>query len=94
LHEGKLSSVKIGYSRRFRREDMMRMAGAEPDLVAESGPTYGGAGDYTAVTSISAQCTEENETDRYLGKSLDWGGFFPIVLNSYVLHLYYMFVKY
>ncbi len=50
LREGKLDSVKIGDSRRFRREDIMRIAGAEPNLVAESGPTYGGAGDYTVIT--------------------------------------------
>ena len=53
LREGKLDSVKIGDSRRFRREDIMRMAGAKPDLVKEFGPTYGGAGDYTPVTDTS-----------------------------------------
>ena len=33
-----------------RYEDMMHIAGTEVDLVRESGPTYFGAGDYTAVT--------------------------------------------
>ncbi len=50
LREGKLEGVKIGGSRRFQREDIMRIAGAEPDVVAESGPTYGGVGHYIAVT--------------------------------------------
>ncbi len=50
LREGKLEGVKIGGSRRFQREDIMRIAGAEPDLVRKSGPTYGGAGDYAAIT--------------------------------------------
>ena len=50
LREGKLEGVKIGGSRRFQREDIMRIAGAEPDVVAESGPTYGGVGDYAAIT--------------------------------------------
>jgi excisionase family DNA binding protein len=50
LREGKLEGVKIGGSRRFQREDIMRIAGAEPDVVAESGPTYGGVGHYAAVT--------------------------------------------
>ena len=50
LREGKLEGVKIGGSRRFQREDIMRIAGAEPDVVAESSPTYGGVGDYAAIT--------------------------------------------
>jgi excisionase family DNA binding protein len=50
LREGKLEGVKIGGSRRFQREDIMRIAGAEPDVVRESGPTYGGTGDYAAIT--------------------------------------------
>ena len=50
LREGKLEGVKIGGSRRFQREGIMRIAGAEPDVVAESSPTYGGVGDYAAIT--------------------------------------------
>jgi AbrB family looped-hinge helix DNA binding protein len=50
MREGKLEGVKIGGSRRFQREGIMRIAGAEPDVVAESSPTYGGVGDYAAIT--------------------------------------------
>lgn len=53
LREGKLSSIKIGNSRRFQREDIMRMAGVEPNSVAESGTEYGSIRDYAAGSNGS-----------------------------------------
>jgi hypothetical protein len=53
LREGKLSSIKIGNSRRFQREDIMRMAGVEPNSVAESGTEYGSISDYAAGSNGS-----------------------------------------
>ena len=45
LREGKLEGVKIGGSRRLKREDIMRIAGAETDVFAEYSATYGSIGD-------------------------------------------------